>query len=134
MVERIYWVVSFQANARKGSLQILERQPQIFIRSTRPFFSLIPFTTSLFMSNFMERVVDLTTLHILRTARAMLMNFCIIITPRCQVLIWGAKYFACFSRFLPVERLFRKTDCIVKSNPLSTANLRSHPSLFFLCN
>ena len=32
----------------------------------------------------------------------------------------GAKYFACFSRFLPVKGLFQIMECIVKSNPLST--------------
>ena len=42
------------------------------------------------MSNFMGKMVDLTTLSILRTTRAMSMNFCIVNTPRCQILIWDA--------------------------------------------
>ena len=29
--------------------------------------------------------------HILRTTRAMLMNFYIVNTPRCQILIWGVQ-------------------------------------------
>ena len=37
------------------------------------------------MSNFLEKVADLTTVNIMRTTRAMFMNFCIVNTPRCQV-------------------------------------------------
>lgn len=36
-------------------------------------------------------------------------------TPTCRVLIWDAQYFACFSRFLHVKRLFQKIDSIDKS-------------------
>ena len=48
-------------------------------------------------------MVVLTVLNILRTARAISMNFWIAYTPRCHILIWDAKYFASFSRFLPVK-------------------------------
>ena len=50
------------------------------------------------------KMVGLTALNILRTTRAMSMNFCIVNIPRCQILIWDAKYCAGFSRFLPVKR------------------------------
>ena len=37
----------------------------------------------------------------------MLMNFCIISTPRCQIFIWECEVrsFACFSKLLPVKRV-----------------------------
>ena len=36
------------------------------------------------------------------------MNFCIVNTRRCQIPIWGAKYFACFSKFLLRKGYFKK--------------------------
>ena len=57
---------------------------------------------------------------------AMLMSFCIVNAPRCQILIWGTKYFACFSRFLPVKKM----DCIEKSNPSPSSTLVLTP-LFY---
>ena len=57
------------------------------------------------------------------------MKFCIVNTRRCEILIWEAKYFACFSRFLPVKKLFQKMDHIEKSNPLPTPNPHSDLSL-----
>ena len=70
-----------------------------------------------FVSDFMGTMVGVTILNILKITKAMLMNFCIVNTPRYQILILGAKYFADFSRFLPLNRLFQKMDCIEKSNP-----------------
>ena len=52
------------------------------------FFLLTLFTLGFFVSNVLRKVVDLTTLNILRTTRAMLMNFCIINTQRGQILIF----------------------------------------------
>ena len=75
----------------------------------------------------MVTVFGVTILNILKITRTMLMNFCIVNTPRCQILVLGAKYFACFSRFLSLKRLFQKMDYIEKSNP--TFNPRPHLSL-----
>ena len=55
-----------------------------------------------FVSNVLGKVVDLTTLNILRTARAMLMRFCIVILQDVRFLFWGDfRVFADFIRFLP---------------------------------
>ena len=70
-----------------------------------------------FVPNFMGKLAGVIILNILKIIRAILMNFCIVKTPSFQILIWVVKYFACFSRFLPVKRLFQKMDCIEKSNP-----------------
>ena len=45
----------------------------------------------------MGKMVGLATLNILRTTRAMSMNFCVVNTPRCQIFIWDAKYCTRFS-------------------------------------
>ena len=42
-----------------------------------------------------QMVVDLTTLNILRMTRAMLINFCIVNTPRCQIRISVCKVKKC---------------------------------------
>ena len=73
-------------------------------------------------------MIGLTTLNILRTSRAILMSFfALLILQDVRCLFWGAMYFDCFNRLLPVKKLFQKIDCIVKSNPLPTPKLRSHP-------
>ena len=48
-------------------------------------------------------------------------EFCIVNSSKCQILIWTTKYFACFSRFLPVNRIFQKMDCTENSNPSSSS-------------
>ena len=53
------------------------------------------------------KVVDLTTLNILRTTRAILMNFCIANTPGCQILISGRIVF-CFLQPIFVCEKIRK--------------------------
>ena len=50
------------------------------------------------MSNVLEKVVDLTTLNIMRTTRAMLMNFALLIPQDVRFLFGCAKYCACFSK------------------------------------
>ena len=57
------------------------------------------------MSNVLEEVVDLTTLNIMRSTRAMLMKFCIVSTPRCQVLIWVCKVFYLFRQNFACEKV-----------------------------
>ena len=78
-----------------------------------------------FMPNVMGKVVGVTILNILRIARAMLMNSCIVNTPRCRILILGAKYFACFSRFLLLERLFQKWTALRNQTPPHLQHLPS---------
>ena len=39
------------------------------------------------------------------TARAMLMNFCIVNTPRCQILIWACKVFCLFQQTFSCEKV-----------------------------
>ena len=69
------------------------------------FFPWPYFHEACFVSNVQEKVVDLTTLNIMRTTRVMSMKFCIVNTPKSSFLFGCAKYFACFSKFLPVKRL-----------------------------
>ena len=65
----------------------------------------------------MGKMVALTALNILRTTKAMSMNFCIVNTSRYQILIWDAKYRASFSIFLAVRRSFQKMDCMRNQIP-----------------
>ena len=37
--------------------------------------------------------------------RAMLMNFCAVLTPRCQILIWVCKVFRVFQRIFACEKV-----------------------------
>ena len=121
--------IGFLRNFKK-SWKNLERQQQKFIRSTRPFFPLTPFISGLLCFKFHGDLAGVTILNILDITRALLLNFCIANTPRCQILIWGAKYFACFSRFLPVKKLFWKMDCVEKSNPSPPLTPVLSPLLF----
>ena len=56
-----------------------------------------------FVSYVLERVVDLTTLNIMRITRAMLMKFCIVNPPRCQILIWVWRVFCSFQQTFTCE-------------------------------
>ena len=59
------------------------------------FFSFDPVYIRVFLSNSPRKVVDLTTLNILKT---MLMSFCITDTPRGQIRICGCKVFRLFQQ------------------------------------
>ena len=100
IIRRIYRLVSSQTNTKRVFVEILEGhgQSQKFIGWARPCFLLTLNTSGFFVSNALGKVVDLTTLNILRTARAMLMNFCIVNTPRGQILICGCKVFCLFQQ------------------------------------
>ena len=63
----------------------------------------IPFTSRLI--GFMRKVVDLTTLNILRITRAMRMNFCSVNTPRCKILISGCKVFCLLWQIFVCEKV-----------------------------
>ena len=57
------------------------------------------------MSNvLLEKVVDLATLNIMTARKAMLMNFSIVNTPRCQILILMCKVFCLFQQTLSCEK------------------------------
>ena len=43
--------------------------------------------------------------NIIRSTRAMLMNFCIVNTPRCQILIWVCKVFCVFQLPFACEKV-----------------------------
>ena len=81
------------------------------------FFLLTLFTSGFFVSNVLRKVVDLTTLNILRTTRAMLMNFCIINTQRGQILIF---------------RLFRPIFTCGKVKGNTTKRLKTSAFKYFL--
>ena len=55
-------------------------------------FPLILFTLGLLCVKFLKKVVDLTTLNILRTRRAMLMSFCNLILQDVRFLLGVATY------------------------------------------
>ena len=50
-------------------------------------------------------MAELTTLNILRNARAMLMNFCLVNTPSCQVLNWVCKVLHLFQQTFTYEKV-----------------------------
>ena len=64
-------------------------------------------------------MVGLTTLNILRISRAILMSFCIVNTPRCQMLIWGCHVFWLFQQTFACEKVIPKNGlyCEIKSSP-----------------
>ena len=77
MIQRIYWVVSSQANVKRVS-EVMVNRKNLF--SKHDHFFLWPY------------------LHQPLTARAILMNFCLVNTSRSQILIRYAKYCGCFSK------------------------------------
>ena len=58
-----------------------------------------------FVSNVLEKVVDLTNLNIFRTTRAMLMNFCLVDTLPCQVFIWVCKVLCLFQQIFNYKKV-----------------------------
>ena len=76
-----------------------------FIGWARPIFLLILLTSGLFVSNVLRKLADLTTENILRIARAMLVNVCIINIQRGQILICRCKVFCLFHQIFACERL-----------------------------
>ena len=125
MIERIYWVISSQRKCRKCFLRNLRRlwatakicwmntlhkkwsfplKTSFFVLWHGDFFLWTHLHQACFVSNVLEKVVDLTTLNILRTTRVMLMNFCLINTPRCQILIWLCKVLCLFQQLFTCEK------------------------------
>ena len=134
MIERTYWVISFQINLKRFSHEILGHA--IFWkldRRTLPdendhFYLWLHLHQVWFASNVVGKVVDLTILNILGTIRAIIP---LLILQEVRFLFRSAKYFACFSRFLSVKKLFQKMDCITKSNHLPTPTTPRHSSVLF---
>ena len=56
----------------------------------------------------MGKVAGLSTLNILKTARVMLMNTCIVNTGRCQILFWKCKVFSLFQQIFAYEKVIPK--------------------------
>ena len=82
------------------------------------FFFWLYLHQACFVSNFMGKVVGLTTLNILRTTRAMLMNFDMVNTPTGQILIWGSKVFYLFLQIcIWIDYSKKWTDHEIKSVP-----------------
>ena len=70
---------------------------------------------------------SLITLNILRTARAMLMNFCIVNTQRCLILISEWKVFCLFQQIFVCEKITKMNCIITKSNHLPNPTPRVTP-------
>ena len=128
MIERLYWVVSFQINVKRVSREILEGEPLKTIGWARPLFPLTPKWLALCQIpwgrcwfnhfKYFENHKNLCQ-----------WIFGMLIIQNIRFLFRDAKYFfPCFSRVLPAKRLFQKIDCIAKSNPLPNPNFRFHPS------
>ena len=95
---KIYWVVSSQANVKRVSREFWEGKHH--------YFFLWPYLHPIcYVSNVLEKVIDLTTLNILRTTRAMLLNFCFVNTPKCQILTWVCKVLCLFKQIFASEKV-----------------------------
>ena len=113
------------------SWKILEGQPiywvywNIYWINTAIIFFWPHLHQSCFMLNFIGRVVGLTTWNILRTTRDKLMNFCIVNTPRCQILILGCIVFCLFQVF-DSEKVIpkNKLNCEIKCEIIITKSLQ----------
>ena len=108
IIKRIYWLVSFQTNVKDFPRNI--RRSWSTDKHDH-FFLLLYLYQACFVKNILEKVVDLTTLNILRTQD--FCNFCFINTLRCQILIWLCKVFCLFQQIFPCEK--------VKSNIITAA-------------
>ena len=94
MIEIIYRVVSFHINVKRVLREILEghgkkANHKNLLHEHDNFFLSPHLHQVYFALNIMWNGVALSTSNILRTTRAMPMNFCIFNTPRCQILILG---------------------------------------------
>ena len=69
------------------------------------------------MSNVLENQVDLNILNILRTTRVMLMNFRLVNTLTCQILIWVFKVLSLFQQIFLCKKV--KDDIIKRQKTLS---------------
>ena len=100
-------------------------------RMKRPFFLLTLFTSGFFVSNTLRKVVDLTTLNILRTTRAMLMNYCINeLLERLTVI--PLKYRKPQLLSISCCQDVPEINCTVKSNPLPNPNPLPAPPLLII--
>ena len=59
----------------------------------------------------------------MRTARAMLMNFCSVNSPRCEILIWVCKVFCLFQQTFAYEKVKGNIIKRQKTSPLKHFSL-----------
>ena len=77
-----------------------------------------------FVSNVPEKMVDLTALNILKTTRAVLINFCLVDTTRCQILFWVYKLLCLFQQIFTYGKV---KDNIIKRQKISALKCVSLP-------
>ena len=128
MIQRIYWVVSSQANVKRAS-EVMVNRKNLF--NKHDHFFLWPYLHHPFVSNVQEKVVDL---YILITARAILMNFCLVNTSRSQILIRYAKYCGCFSKCIFLSYLLtmhlKLSDLTLQVQKSLSKHLKKNKSRF----
>ena len=112
MLVNQYGVVSFQINTKTISRKISKGCEKFWkvnckkLLDQHDYFYLRPHLHQVwFVLNVARKVVDVTTIKVLRTARAMLRNFCIFNIPRCQILISGCKVFCLFRQIFVCEKV-----------------------------
>ena len=93
-------ISKFPDKCKNNHKNLLDEQDQFYLR---PHLHQVWFA-----SNVVGKVVDLITLTILRTKKTMLMNFCIVNTPRCQILILQCKLFCLFQQSIFVCEKVKK--------------------------
>ena len=79
--------------------------PRNFRRSWKILGQLQKFISGMICVKCRGEGVDLNTLNVLRTTRAMLMIFCIVNTPKCQILIVGCKVHCLFQQIFVYEKI-----------------------------
>ena len=91
-----------------------------FIDKQDHFFLWTYLHQACFVSNVLENQVDLNILNILGTTRVMSMNFCLVNTLTCQILIWVCKVLSLFQQIFLCKKV--KGDIIKRQK---TSSLKS---------
>ena len=127
MIERIYWIASFQTNVKRVSHEWKDMEN---FRRSAPKIYWMNTNISAFDPIYIRFDLCQTSCgNIWRTIRAMLMNFCIVNTPMSDS-YFGVKSILLFSADFCLWK-GKKMNCITKSNHLPTPNPPRHPSLLF---
>ena len=106
-IERIYWVVSFQTNVKKGhAWKILKYQPQKFIGWTRLLLNSTTCTSALICVKCRGESGRFNHFKYLESRKSYVSKlfFALLILHDLRFLYRGAKYFTYFNRFLSVKR------------------------------
>ena len=130
MIERIYWVISFQTNLKRFSREIfrscnfLEAWSQNFIRWTRPYLLLTPFTSGLICVKCCGEGGRFNHFKYFGNHKS---YYSIVNTTRGQVLISECKVFCLLQQIFVCEKVIPKNGLYneIKSppNPQSPASL-----------